>query len=146
MSFFTDVIVASPEDVTAVAKAHNPTEHWPGLALKSINELDFANLYALLLGETDVVTVVALSNEFGTVQISKRKITSVQRFPARFVELLVATPSERFETLAAQWAACEEFHGLWEAVDLHNVISTLQELAFRAQDEGKELLLIIAGV
>ena len=149
MSFFTDFIIADPSDAPQVALAieaeGTPVGAWSGFSVNSVNDLDLANLYALLRDGPGARGAMALAEEFTDLHRAEEG-PSVQLVPPAFVGLLAALPDERRLPVAALWSEADEFGRLTDPADLKELIGQLCELARQAAGEGKSMLLCVSGV
>src|SRR2546423_10380478 len=112
MSFFTDFIIADPSEAPQIALAieaeGTPVGVWPGFSVNSVNDLDLANLYALLRDGPGAAGAMDLASEFTDLHRAEEG-PSVQLIPAGFVGLLAALPDDRRLPIAALWSETDEF-------------------------------------
>ncbi len=142
MSFYTDFLIATEAAAPEVAAAELPTEQWPGFSVKSITELDLANVWSLLSREPDAV---ALQGRFEYLCFDEESCRTVSKVPRSFLELIYGLMDSELPDLAARWAIAEEFRGLRDRSELEELLRNLRELASRARTESAEILVCISG-
>lgn len=139
MAFQTDVLIASFDEVQAVADSDSPTADRNGFTFAGFDRVQVCTLLSLLESGTsdaqfdrylDLIDVVPSSTDDWPV-------VSVIR-PEQVAQLAAVATLEdaAFEKLAASWAATEEFE-CWAGSDVRDLLRELADLADTARLERK---------
>jgi len=143
MGVQTDVVIADLDDAQAIAEMATPTAEWDGFTFNGFDHVQVCTLLSLLsAGRPDaefqhylgVVEPVAVGGEEGPVVVGVK--------PEQVAELAAVARLDEaeFESLAASWAATEEFAG-WSGSDVRELLRELGDLAESASLQGKCLML-----
>jgi hypothetical protein len=139
----TDVVIAGPDDAPAIAATAAPTAEWPGFTFNGFDHVQVCTLLSILsagCSETEfqrylgVVEPVAVGSEDGPVVVGIR--------PEQVAELAAVAGMDEaeLESLAATWAATEEFAG-WSAAAVRELLRELGDLSESASLQGKWVML-----
>jgi len=134
----SDLVVAPVDDAEKVAHADVPSRAFGGIDIKGIDTVKFGTLHSLVTGRT-FDEVLALYDP--VVEVSDDG-PWVFRIPEELVERLAALSEEEGRTVAAKWAATEEFAlSGWDEAAVSDGLVAICELARRAVDSGQALFL-----
>ncbi len=138
MGVLSDLVVAPVDDAEKVAHADVPSRAFGGIDIKGIDTVKFGTLHSLVTGRT-FDEVLALYDP--VVEVSDDG-PWVFRIPEELVERLAALSEEEGRTVAAKWAATEEFAlSGWDEAAVSDGLVAICELARRAVDSGQALFL-----
>lgn len=143
MGVQTDVVIADVDEAQAIADTATPTAEWKGFTFNGFDHVQLCTLLSLLKAGRpnaefqrylSAVEPVAVGGEEGPVVVAVR--------PEQVAELAAVAGLEgaEFESLAASWAATEEFAG-WSGSDVRELLRELGDLAESASLQGKCLML-----
>jgi hypothetical protein len=143
MGVQTDVVIADLDDAQTIAATATPTADREGFTFNGFDHVQVCTLLSLLkAGRPDaefgrylgVVEPVAVGGEEGPVVVGIK--------PEQVAELaaVAGLDEAEFGTLAASWAATEEFAG-WSGSDVRELLRDLGDLAESASHQGKCLML-----
>lgn len=143
MGVQTDVVIADLDEAQAIADTASPTAQWEGFTFNGFDHVHLCTLLSLLkTGSPDaafdhylhVTEPVSAPADEGPVVVAVK--------PEQVAELAVVAGLEddRFQALAASWAATEEFAG-WSASDVQELLRELGDLAESASLQSKCIML-----
>jgi hypothetical protein len=136
MGVLTDFVVADREDAQRVCDSDCPSQDFAGLDAKGIDTVKLGTLYAILTG-----------GEFDPSFMDRASLCSggeegpwVFEVPADLVQRLARLNARQLLSVAAQWAATEEFSARfdnWPGDAVRQVLEDLAGLCRRAAEDGK---------
>lgn len=139
MAFQTDVLIASFDDVQAVADSDSPTADRDGFTFGGFDRVQVCTLLSLLESGTSDAQFDRYLDSIDVVRSSTDDwpVVSVIR-PEEVAQLadMATLEDAAFEKLAASWAETEEFEG-WAGSDVRDLLRELADLADTARLERK---------
>lgn len=139
MGVLTDFVVADRAEAQRVCDSPCPSRDFAGIDAKGIDTVKLGTLHAILDAPEGVSSfddmILCDNGDDGPW---------VLEVPADLVRRLAALDSERLRSVAAGWAATDEFHsrsGSWPTEDVRQTLEELAALCRRAVEEGKAVLL-----
>jgi hypothetical protein len=145
MSFFTDFLIATQREAKKVAATKNPTKTWPGFSSNNLTCLDLATLYGLMTGVTDADSVVEMEDEFEYLNPGDDGSLELRLFPETFTKALASVGSDEAARLAKRWRADEGGVSDWQMTEVRELLNELSELARRAAQARKPIMLCVSG-
>lgn len=139
MGVLTDIVVASEAEAGAVGRASVPSQQWPGMDAKGIDQIKLGMLLSLLSGEPYRDSLV---DEFTFLWEQSDDGPWVYRIPPCLVDRLSQLQGPELQRVAQEWARIEEFRLVnWKPADVEAVLRALVGLAEQARSQGKDLLM-----
>jgi len=137
MGVLTDIVVADDTEAPAVAAAAVPSERWPGIDMKGVDEFMLALLWAELSHQA---SGPELETAFTALHAASEEGPWVSRVPKPFVRLLAQSDDTAAASAARALLAHAEFE-TWELHEVREVVDGLRALAREAVRTGKSLIL-----
>jgi hypothetical protein len=129
MGVLSELVAASKSEAQSVLESDSPSQNWPGIVCKGLDQIKFASLWAILSGERiQAESIVQRLNQIELVSAAGENGPWVLAIPEQFRDNLADLASEEDDALrkvATTWAATDGLKGL----PIDNVISILQEIA-----------------
>lgn len=145
MSLLTDIIIADRSEAAAInAAGGRHHKKWKTLDGKDVDQVKLGTLAQILAGKTLRAKNVAAFVADKELHGAPGEGPWVYLVPADFVQSLAALSERDKETVAARWAATEEFQlDGWAASDVADYLHELVAYARQSQKLGKDLLMWI---
>ncbi len=141
MGVLTDFVVTNRVDARRVCDSNCPrTKDFDGLDAKGIDKVKMGTLYAILTGkEFDPSFMLD-----GSLCTGGDEVPWVFAVPTDLVERLAGLTAKQMYSVAATWAATEEFspkYDNWPAEAVRQILEELVGLCRRALAEKKDVLM-----
>jgi hypothetical protein len=140
MGVLTDFVVMDRLDAQRVCESDCPCRDFAGMDAKGIDTVKLGTLYAVLTGkEFDPLFMMG-----GSLCSGGEEGPWVFEVPTDLVRRLVDLTAKQLQSVAAKWAATEEFspkYDHWPAEAVRQILEELAALCTRAVSEKKEVLM-----
>ena len=141
MGVLTDLIIADESQAEAVCKTIVPSETWPGIDAKGIDQVILGMLLSIITNQPYQNSMV---DEFDLLYEGSDDGPWVYRIPDRLVVPLAELAGEAFEGTAQKWSQIDEFApDRWQLQDVSTVLREICDLARQAREQKKALLMWI---
>lgn len=146
MGIITDFVVADIAEAKAVLIEDVPTKRWLGVEAKGIETIKLSTLKFILDGKPlDVESVVLYHSAIKELATSGQEGPWVFLIPPELTKQLASLSDDEVRRVASAWHQTEEFQmDRWSQSDVHEVLSELHQLANRAEQSYRSVLLFVS--
>jgi hypothetical protein len=140
MGVLTDFVVTDRQDAQRVCDSDCPCKDFDGLDAKGIDTVKLGALYAILFGKEFDATFMLDSS----LCSGRDEGPWVFAVPTELVERLARLTAKQLQSVAAMWAATEQFspkYDNWPAEAVRQILEELVGLCRRAVAERKDVLM-----
>jgi hypothetical protein len=147
MGVLSELVAASESEAQAVLESDGPSQNWPGIVCKGLDQIKFASLWVILSGETvRAEGIVQRLNQIEVIASAGEQGPWVLAIPEPFRDQLADLASEEDDALrkvATTWAASGELKG-WQIDEVASLLQETADLADLAREDEKDLLLRVS--
>jgi hypothetical protein len=138
-----ELLIANDTEAKAVGSTNAPSRTFFGIEAKHIDPIKLAKLALILNGvPLDTTTVSSVVKSFAMLHEASDDGPWVCRVPDSLVADLASLSKERRTGIGTTWAGIREFElDGWEKTDVARFLDSLCELAGRAREQRKGLLM-----
>ena len=134
----SDLVVASPDQAEAIAKATVPSKVFGGIDIKGVDSVMFATLHSIVTGEP----LKSLLPKYQPVVEVGHEGPWVFRIPSELVSRLARLHQVETAAISRRWARTEEFaRERWPEKVVLDVLQKISKLARKADDSHQALFL-----